>query len=148
MSNIKIYNTIKSFKDQGLKVGLTTGCFDIIHAGHITFLSDCKKHCDKLIVAVSSDTLVKKTKGSKRPILSQQYRLKVVKGLNNVDEAFINNEFDSSVLVDQLGVDIFFKGRKIKGCELENVARKGIEVKNLQIKVNISTTDIIKKIKG
>ena len=58
-----------NWKGQNLKIVVTNGCFDIIHAGHVSYLEEAKKLGDKLVVLVNSDASVKRIKGPKRPIV-------------------------------------------------------------------------------
>lgn len=89
-------------------VGLTSGCFDLIHFGHIVYLESCKKLCDKLIVGVDSDKMVKKAKGNSRPIIPEQERLAMVNNLYPVDSAFI-----ISALKDLWNISIQFSVDKV-----------------------------------
>lgn len=78
----------RNLATKGLKVGLVTGCFDILHAGHIDLITFAKKNCDILIVGLDSDTTISQTKGSKRPLVKIKERLKVMASLENVDFVF------------------------------------------------------------
>lgn len=75
-------------------VGLTTGCFDLIHYGHLHYLKRCKELCDYLYVGVDSDKLVKKTKGEDRPIINQDERFGLIANLSCVDSVFYLNEIE------------------------------------------------------
>ena len=91
-------------------VGLTSGCFDLIHFGHIVYLESCKKLCDKLIVGVDSDKMVKEAKGNSRPIIPEQERLTMVNSLYPVDSAFIISTLgDLWNISTQFSVDKVFK---------------------------------------
>lgn len=70
-------------------IGLTSGCFDLIHFGHIHYLQRCRALCDRLIVAVDSDEMVRTAKGPSRPIVPEGDRLQLVNSLGCVDGAFI-----------------------------------------------------------
>jgi D-beta-D-heptose 7-phosphate kinase/D-beta-D-heptose 1-phosphate adenosyltransferase len=70
-------------------IGLTSGCFDLIHFGHIHYLQRCRKLCDRLIVAVDSDSMIKTVKGPTRPIMPEEERLMLVNSLGCIDAAFI-----------------------------------------------------------
>jgi cytidyltransferase-like protein len=70
-------------------IGLTSGCFDLIHFGHIHYLQRCRALCDRLIVAVNSDEMVRLVKGPSRPIIPERDRLQLVNSLGCVDSAFI-----------------------------------------------------------
>jgi len=71
-----------------MKIGLVTGCFDVIHAGHINLLKFAKQKCDWLIVGLENDTTIKISKGSGRPIHNLKQRLIVLSELKSVDRVF------------------------------------------------------------
>lgn len=82
-------------KKAGKKVGLITGCFDVIHAGHVDLFRFAKKHCDLVIVGLDSDETIKINKGSNRPIHNIFQREKVLAEFESVDLVFeINKSFD------------------------------------------------------
>jgi D-beta-D-heptose 7-phosphate kinase/D-beta-D-heptose 1-phosphate adenosyltransferase len=74
---------------QAVIIGLTSGCFDLIHFGHIHYLQRCRALCDRLIVAVDSDKMVRAAKGASRPIIHERDRLQLVNSLGCVDAAFV-----------------------------------------------------------
>lgn len=78
-------------KRQGKSIGLITGCFDIIHHGHITLFRRAKKYCDLLIVGLDSDRTITINKGPNRPISAAQKRADVVSEFSSVDYVFILN---------------------------------------------------------
>jgi len=69
-------------------VGLTSGVWDLIHVGHLHYLESCRKLCDKLVVGVDCDDMVRAAKGPKRPYIPEDQRLDLVNGLRWVDVAF------------------------------------------------------------
>lgn len=71
------------------KIGLVTGCFDVLHYGHVSLLEFAKQHVDTLIVGVDSDESIKVNKGSDRPIFVQEARLKVIDALKLTDYTFL-----------------------------------------------------------
>lgn len=70
-------------------VGLTSGCYDLFHNLHLTYLNRCRRMCDVLIVGVDSDDLVKKDKGEFRPVVPEHQRVNIVSHLKCVDAAFV-----------------------------------------------------------
>ena len=76
-------------KKNGKKVVFTNGCFDILHAGHVTYLTEAKRQGDILIVGVNSDASVKRLKGETRPINSEYDRVFVLDALKSVDYTVI-----------------------------------------------------------
>ena len=63
---------LEILKKQGEKIAFTNGCFDILHVGHVRYLKKAKKTADILVLALNSDSSVRKIKGDKRPLVSQQ----------------------------------------------------------------------------
>lgn len=76
-------------KENILRVGITSGCFDIFHYYHLIYLERCKHLCDVLIVGVDSDRSVKEIKGHQRPIINERHRLAIINSLKCVDACFI-----------------------------------------------------------
>lgn len=70
-------------------VGLTSGCFDLIHYGHVRYLRRCKSLCDRLIVGIDSDEMVRAAKGDARPLIPELERWELVQSLGIVDTSFI-----------------------------------------------------------
>jgi len=129
----------------------TNGCFDIIHRGHIEYLNEAKKLGDFLLVAVNSDSSVKKIKGDNRPINSQQDRAVVLDNLKPVDGVIIFDEETPYELIKLIIPDVLVKGgdwevKDIVGSDV--VLSHGGRVISLSYWDNYSTTAIIKKITG
>ena len=133
----------------GKKIVFTNGCFDILHAGHVRYLTEAKKFGDILIVGLNSDASVKKLKGNSRPINSEQDRAEVLLGLKAVDEVVIFSEQTAENLISKIQPDIYVKGGDYN---LENlpeakiVQSYGGEVKFINLVEGRSTSNIIKKI--
>lgn len=70
-------------------IGITSGCYDLFHNLHLTYLQRCRRMCDVLIVGVDSDDRVKQTKGDNRPIIPEHQRINLISALKCVDIAFI-----------------------------------------------------------
>lgn len=77
-----------------LKVGVTSGCYDLTHYYHLRYWERCKKHCDILIVGVDDDYLVKKCKGNDRPIFNETHRMAMVEHSRHVDAVFSMHEIE------------------------------------------------------
>ena len=136
---------IKEYKEKGQTIVFTNGCFDIIHPGHIKVFKSAKSHGDILVVALNSDSSIKKLKGPRRPILNQKARAQIISALEFVDYVILFNEATPYALIKKVQPDILVKGGdwKIKNIVGRNVVKKVIRVKPDK---NYSTTAIINKI--
>ena len=140
---------VEEAKKNGKKVVFTNGCFDILHAGHVTYLTEAKRQGDILIVGVNSDASVKRLKGETRPINSEYDRAFVLLGTKFVDYTVIFNEKTPEKLLDILKPDIHVKGGDYKKEDLPEtkiVESYGGEVIILNFVEGKSTTNIIEKI--
>ena len=93
---------INRWKDLGYNIVFTNGCFDIIHKGHIQTLSSSADLGDKLIVAINSDSSIKKLKGKTRPIMDQKNRTTLIASLAFVDAVILFNEQTPKKLIKQI----------------------------------------------
>ncbi|MFI3256643.1 MAG: bifunctional D-glycero-beta-D-manno-heptose-7-phosphate kinase/D-glycero-beta-D-manno-heptose 1-phosphate adenylyltransferase HldE [Psittacicella sp.] len=142
---------IKNAKDKGEKIVMTNGCFDIIHSGHLNYLKEAKSLGDRLIVAINSDSSVKRLKGEKRPINKSQERLEMIASLKSVDWVIEFDELTPENIINELKPDILVKGGDytidtIVGANF--ILNNGGEVKVLKFKDGFSTTKLIEKIKA
>ena len=140
---------IKKWKKRYI-IGVSNGCFDLLHKGHLHSLRQSKKFCDKLIILLNSDSSVKKLKGAGRPIQNVQLRKRNLLKSKYVDYVIIFNDLTPFKLIKKLKPDYLFKGsdymnKKIVGKKY--VKSYGGKVKLLKNLKNISTTKIILKSK-
>ena len=140
---------IKELKSRNKKIVFTNGVFDIIHRGHIEYLTEAKKCGDILIVGLNSDSSVKKIKGDKRPIVQQDNRAVVLANLKPVDYVIIFDEETPYELIKKIIPDYLVKGAdwaedKIVGSDI--VKGSGGEIKRIRFVENNSSTNIIEKI--
>lgn len=130
------------------RIVMTNGCFDLLHAGHVTYLEQAKALGDRLIVAVNSDASVKKLKGESRPINGLQQRMIVLSALACVDWVVAFEEETPERLYCTLLPDVLVKGgdyspEQVAGGDC--VIKAGGEVKILQFVEGQSTTAMINK---
>jgi rfaE bifunctional protein nucleotidyltransferase chain/domain len=153
MSFIKNFNELINIrielKKQNKKVVFTNGVFDLLHAGHVDYLTKAKQKGDVLIVAVNSDLSVKKIKGELRPIVPQDERAFIISSLKPVDYVFLFNEETPYEVIKQLVPDVLIKGAdwdidKIVGKDV--VEANGGKVETIQFVNDSSTTNIIKTV--
>jgi D-glycero-beta-D-manno-heptose 1-phosphate adenylyltransferase len=97
-------------KSAGKTVVFTNGCFDILHAGHVRYLTEAKKLGDILVVGLNSDESVRKLKGTGRPVNPAGDRAEVLSGLRAVDHVVVFGEDTAEELVRRLQPDIYVKG--------------------------------------
>ena len=134
-------------KKRNLTVGLTSGCFDLFHHLHLTYLQKCRRLCDVLIVGVDADDLVRETKGDNRPVIPEHQRVQVVNALECVDITFIMGSLDDwERAIYSFYPDILFKNTHFKPADVLNpLSCKVVIVPDvLQFE---STTQIIDEIK-
>lgn len=141
---VEIRNDLKR---QNKKVVFTNGVFDILHAGHVDYITKAKEKGDILIVAVNSDSSVRRIKGELRPIVPQHERAFMISSLKPVDFVVIFNEDTPLEVITKLVPDVLIKGadwdiEKIVGREI--VEANGGEVETIQFINDQSTTNIIK----
>ncbi len=128
----------------------TNGCFDILHAGHVRYLSGAAKEGDILILGLNSDASIKRIKGNERPINNQYDRAEVLCNLKSVDYVVIFDEDTPLELIDDIRPDILVKGADYEGKEIVGanlVEKRGGKVKLIPFLQGHSTSKIIKKIR-
>ena len=152
----ELLNRIKTFRDHHINtcgkkpiVGFTNGCFDIVHAGHVTYLQEAHKQVDILIVALNSDSSVRNIKGTNRPIIGEADRALVLCSLESVDEVILFDEATPLSLIKSIKPDILFKGndytiKNVVGAK--EMKQWGGKVVLVPIVKGRSTSKIIKKI--
>ncbi|MAT34275.1 MAG: D-glycero-beta-D-manno-heptose 1-phosphate adenylyltransferase [Ponticaulis sp.] len=101
---------VREWRESGLSVGFTNGCFDILHAGHLSVLEYAAAHCDRLIVGLNSDSSVKRLKGEGRPVNQENDRVRLLKGLKPVDEVVLFSEDTPLELIERIQPDVLVKG--------------------------------------
>ena len=140
---------IRRLKKVGKRIVFTNGCFDILHYGHIKYLQDAKSKGDYLVVAVNSDSSIKKIKAKNRPVIGQCDRLKTVAALASVDFVVLFNEDNPLKVIKALAPDILIKGadwskKSIIGADF--VAGYGGKVLTVNLVKGRSTSALIEKI--
>ena len=131
------------------KVVFTNGCFDILHVGHVRYLTTAKTFGDVLIVGLNTDESVKKLKGESRPINNQADRAEVLLGLKAVDYVVFFGENTAENLIAELKPDVYVKGGDYMLetlPEAKIVQGYGGRVELVNLVAGKSTTNIIEKI--
>jgi D-beta-D-heptose 7-phosphate kinase/D-beta-D-heptose 1-phosphate adenosyltransferase len=145
----RMRSEIARWRELGLKVGFTNGCFDIIHRGHVAYLAQAKSWCDRLIVGLNSDGSVRALKGEGRPFNDLESRALVLAGLGSVDLVVPFDEETPMALIEAARPDVLVKGADytiegVVGHEL--VQSYGGVVKLATIVEGYSTTASIRKL--
>src|SRR3990167_1938561 len=136
-------------KSKAKKIVFTTGCFDLLHYGHVKYLAEAKIKGDILIVAVNSNSSIKRLKGRLRPIIGEKDRLRIIAALESVDYVIAFKEDTPLKLIQTLKPDILVKGadwpkKDIVGREV--VLSYSGRVKTIKLAGGRSTSALIKKI--
>lgn len=118
---------VNHWKEESKKVVFTNGCFDILHRGHITYLSQAADYGDKLIVAINADSSVKKlNKGVSRPLQDEKSRALIVAALKFVDAVIVFNENTPFNLISNIKPDVLIKGGDYDVNVLDKSSKKYI----------------------
>lgn len=147
----QLVQAVKDARARGKKVVMTNGCFDILHAGHVSYLNEAAKLGDHLIVAVNSDSSVQGLKGPGRPVNPEDRRMAVLAGLGAVDWVVPFTEETPQRLISEVLPTLLVKGGDYKPEEIaggKEVIAAGGEVRVLNFEDGCSTTEIIESIRG
>lgn len=142
---------IAAWRRDGLKIGFTNGCFDLLHPGHISLIAQARSACDRLIVGLNTDASVSRLKGPERPIQNETARATVLAALGNVDLVTFFDEDTPLTLIEALKPDVLVKGEDYKieevvGADL--VRGWGGEVVLARLTVGQSTTATVRRIRA
>lgn len=134
----------------GRRTVFTNGCFDILHAGHVTYLEAARRHGDCLVVGLNSDASIRRIKGPSRPVNSQEDRARVLAALGCVDHLVIFDEDTPHALISALVPDVLVKGadwseENIVGAA--EVKAAGGRVITIPLVSDRSTTGLIDRIR-
>lgn len=138
---------IWNFKSR--KIVFTNGCFDILHLGHIDYLSKAADLGDILIIGLNSDDSVRKLKGEGRPVNNAEARALMLASLRFVDAVTIFNEDTPYELINSIQPDVLVKGKDYKTEEIAGydiVLAKGGQVTTIDLLEGYSTTGLIEKL--
>ncbi len=138
------------WRHQGLTVGFTNGCFDLLHLGHLHSLEQSKKGCDRLIVGLNTDCSIKRYKGENRPIQAEMVRAHVLAALEYVDGVILFEDDTPLKLIETLLPDVLFKGADytidaVVGADI--VQLNGGKVHLIDLKPGHSTTATVERLR-
>ena len=139
---------LAEWRKQGLRIGFTNGCFDILHPGHVKVLTAARGACDRLIVGLNSDSSVRLLKGEDRPVQNERARAEVLAALEAVNLVVIFSEETPLNLIEAIKPSVLVKGgdytrEQVVGHEV--VAANGGEVVLVDILEGHSTTSLVQR---
>ena len=139
---------LTEWRKQGLIIGFTNGCFDILHPGHVKLLTAARGACDRLIVGLNSDASVKRLKGESRPVQNERARAEVLSALEAVDLVVLFEEDTPLNLITLIRPGVLVKGsdytrEQVVGHDV--VEAYGGEVRLVDILPGFSTTSLVNR---
>jgi len=142
---------IAHWREEGLRVGFTNGCFDILHPGHVKVLTAARAACDRLVVGLNSDASVNRLKGESRPVQDERARAEVLAALEAVDLVAIFAEDTPIRLIEQVRPSVLVKGgdytrEQVVGHEI--VEAGGGQVILIDVLKGFSTTALVDRARG
>lgn len=150
LDEVSLLKAMDACREHGETIVMTNGCFDILHAGHVTYLQQARELGDRLVVAVNIDETVSRLKGPDRPVNNVDYRMKMLAALECVDWVVSFSEDEPTRFICESKPDILVKGGDndpdiIPGGDC--VRANGGQVKVLSYVEGVSTTAIIGSIR-
>ena len=149
LSGEELERKLAYWRFKNLKIVFSNGCFDILHAGHVDYLSKAADEGDVLIIGLNTDASTKRLKGPTRPINDQDARAMIMASLSFVTAVVLFDEDTPYNLIKQVQPDILVKGSDYKPKDIvgyDILKAKGGEVKTLDLLHGYSTTSIEQKI--
>lgn len=149
LTDHQLLHTLELWQRNHEKVVFTNGCFDLIHQGHIDYLSKAAGLGTKLILGVNTDRSVSAIKGRHRPIQDEQSRLMILAAMEFVDAVILFDQDTPLQLITQVQPDVLVKGSDYKAADIvgyDVVMAKGGSVQTLDFLPGYSTSGIERKI--
>lgn len=145
----ELITKVESWKRNKQKVVFTNGCFDLLHAGHVTYLEAAKKRGDKLILGLNTDRSVSAIKGPSRPVVSEGDRARVLAALESVDAVILFDEDTPLSLINMVKPNVIAKGSDYTADQVvggKEVESWGGEIALINLVEGRSTSNIIEKL--
>jgi len=142
--------TLAPRRASGARVVFTNGCFDLVHPGHVRYLTAARRLGDVLVVGVNDDASVRRLKGAPRPFLSIAERAEVLAGLEAVDHVVVFSDDTPRALVRALAPDVLVKGADWAEADIvgrDEVVARGGRVERVELVPGISTTELVRRIR-
>jgi D-glycero-beta-D-manno-heptose 1-phosphate adenylyltransferase len=150
LSSDELYAERLKLRKERKRLVFTNGCFDILHVGHVRYLSEARALGDALVVAINSDRAVKSLKGEDRPIMNEDERAEMLAALSVVTYVTVFDDISPRTLIAKLLPDILVKGGDYALDEIhgrEEVEAAGGKVLALPFVKGSSTSSIIERIR-
>lgn len=148
--NSDLKDIITSWRDAGNKIVFTNGCFDILHLGHLDYLTKAAELGDKLVIGVNTDASVSKLKGDNRPVIDETTRVRKLASMAFIDAVILFNEETPLELIKGISPNVLVKGGdySLEGVVgADHVLQTGGAVKLIDFLPGHSTSSIIDKIR-
>lgn len=145
----ELLQKVSAWKQQKQKIVFTNGCFDLLHAGHVTYLEGAKKRGDKLVLGLNTDRSVSALKGPTRPVVNENDRARVLAALESVDAVILFDEDRPLNLIQAVRPDVIAKGSDYTADQVvggKEVLSWGGEIALIDLVEGRSTTNLIQKI--
>ena len=137
---------LAEWRRQGLRIGFTNGCFDLLHPGHVKVVTDARAACDRLVVGLNSDASTRRLKGEGRPVQNEHARAGVLAALEAVDLVVIFDQDTPIELIRRVRPKVLVKGSDYRREEVvgrELVEADGGEVLLVDLMPGHSTTALV-----
>ena len=142
---------LAAHRRRGRTIGWTNGCFDLLHAGHVSYLRGARKACDVLVVGLNSDASIRRIKGPERPVNTEADRLTVLSELESVSYLVLFDEDEPTRLIEAVRPDVLIKGGDYQLDEVvgrELVESWGGRVELVPVVEGRSTTGLIERMRS
>lgn len=149
LTTVQLQPMLELWRFFGKKVVFTNGCFDLLHLGHLDYLSKAADLGDIFIIGVNTDASVSRIKGPMRPVNDQQSRAMLLAAFGFVDAVVLFDEPTPKALIDFIQPDVLVKGDDYKAEDIvgyDTVMAKGGKVATIPLVEGYSTTAIINRI--
>jgi D-beta-D-heptose 7-phosphate kinase/D-beta-D-heptose 1-phosphate adenosyltransferase len=140
---------LEAWRHEGLRIGFTNGCFDILHPGHVRLLGQARAACDRLIVGLNTDSSVRRLKGPTRPLQNEMSRAEVLASLEATDMVVFFDEDTPLRLIEQINPSVLVKGSDYSKDQIVGasfVESNGGEVILVDLVPQQSTTRIVESV--
>jgi D-glycero-beta-D-manno-heptose 1-phosphate adenylyltransferase len=148
LSREQLRERVAQWREQGQRITLANGCFDVLHVGHIRYLRGARQLGGKVVVGVNGDAAVRALKGEGRPRMPEHERAEVIAALSDVDAVVIFSEPDVRALIREIQPDIHAKGTDYTTAsvpERDEVAAYGGRVAIVGDPKDHSSTELLKR---